>query len=332
MTEQKAIPNRRKKVVVISVLIIFMIIATALGKYFWSRFSEEISSFLQEHSTTTSAATIVNLQKTLTQKQGIIQELQNEVQKHYEVKPVDWKPIAVEHLVRMADLTLHTTGDVKTALAFLLAAKAYTDGPEALTINRTLNKDIVRLQNIPSVDVEELIFKIDMVSKQINTLIIMPTHITATQKEPTKAKVQQLQSTLNHFFASVLKALKDIVIIRHQDVEPILPPEQVMTLRFNIHAKLLQAELAVMQRQNKLYQTCLTQVIGLINKHFVLNNGDTDNILHMLKGLQQVDLQPSLPSLTESFVAIEKVIKIENIPVKKPSQSTIPQPQGAELL
>jgi uncharacterized protein HemX len=339
MTEQSVKPNRRKKVLVFFALTVILIIAITLGGYFWPRFSKAAMSFLKEHSSATSATTIVSLQDSLTQKQVIIQELQNEMQKQevakakakVQAQAMDWKPIAVGHLVRMADLTLNTTGDVKTALSFLVAAKKYTTDPETLAINRALNKDIIRLQAVPKVNVEDIVFKIDTISEKISALAITPTHLTVLPGVPKKVGKQQPKPVLKRFLISAVQALKDIVIIRHQDIEPILPPEQTITLRFNVQAKLLQAELAVMQRQDKLYQAYLAQVVGLINKYFVLNSATTNSVLRMLEGLQQINLQPKLPEL-ESLVAIKNFAEVDNVPAKKPAQPKVPQPQGAELL
>jgi uroporphyrin-3 C-methyltransferase len=296
MTEQNANPNQHKKTLVLLIILIILIIATALGRYFWLRFGKEALS--------NPFATITKLQNNLSQKQAIIQNLQNqnEAQRQDYAKATSWKPIAIEHLVRMADLTLNTKGDVKTALAFLIAAKKYAGDIEESAINHALNKDIASLQAVPIVDPEELVLTIDMISQQINTLSMIPSQaaISPTASQPTESQPVQL---LNRLFASVVKALKDIVIIRHQATEPILPQEQVTILRFNIQAKLLQAELAVMQRQNKLYQACLTQAIDLITKHFVSSNTATANVLHTLQELQQTNLQPDLPTLTESLTA-----------------------------
>jgi len=296
MTEQNTNSNRYRKTLVPLIVLIILIIAVVLGKYF--NFGKAAPA--------TPATTITELQNKLTQEQAVVQDLrnQNEVQKRDYAKATSWKPIAIEHLVRMADLTLNTTRDVKTALTFLLAAKKYTNETEELVINHALNKDIASLQAIAVVDSEELVLKIDMVSQQVDTLPMMPSQAVIESITPT-ATGSQPAKLLNRLFASLVKALKDIVIIRHQTTEPILPPQQVTILRLNIQAKLLQAELAVMQRQNKLYQACLTQIVDLITKYFACNNIATTNVLHALQELQQANLQPDLPALTESMMAIQ---------------------------
>ncbi|CAL7962000.1 uroporphyrin-III C-methyltransferase [Gammaproteobacteria bacterium] len=305
MTEQNTNPNRHKKVLVSLIILIILIIAVALGKYFGFSFSKA--------ALTTPATTIAELQSKLTQGQAVIQDLQNqnEVQKQDYAKATSWKPIAIEHLVRMADLTLNTTRDVKTALVFLLAAKKYTNETKELVISHALNKDIASLQAVAIVNPEELVLKIDMVSRQVDTLPVTPSQAVIGSITPMATESQPAR-LLNRLFVSVVKALKDIVIIRHQTTEPILPPQQATILRLNIQAKLLQAELAVMQRQNKLYQVCLTQVVDLITKYFACNDAATIDVLHVLQELQQTNLQPDLPALTESMMAIQNTTTQES--------------------
>jgi uroporphyrin-3 C-methyltransferase len=284
MAKQNTKPNQYKKILLL-IILIMLIIAVALGKYF------------------AFAATVTELQNKLTQEQAVIQDLQsqNEAHKQNYAKAASWKPIAIEHLVRMADLTLNTTKDVKTALTFLLAAKKYTNETEELTINQALNKDIASLQAVAVIDPEELVLKIDAVSQQVAALPVTPsqTIIESTISTPTESPL------LTRLFASVVRALKDIVIIRYQTTEPILLLQQATILRLNIQAKLLQAELAVLQRQNKLYQICLTQVVDLIAKYFNCNDPITTSVLHTLQELQQVNLQPDLPALTKSLMAVK---------------------------
>lgn len=273
------------KNLILPAILIILIIATVLGKY-----------------------KVAELQNKLIQERAVVQDLQNqnEIQKRNYAETISWKAIAIEHLIRMADLTLNTTKDVKTALAFLLAAKKYTNEKEELAINRALNRDITSLQAVIVVDPEELILKIDIVSQQIDTLPIMPSRNTIESTTTSTIIESQPTKLLNRLSASIVKALKDIVIVRSQAVEPMPSPQQETILRLNIQAKLLQAELAVMQRQNKLYQVCLTQVVSLITKYFACNNTATVNILHMLQELQQANLQPDLPAIAESLMAIQK--------------------------
>lgn len=319
MVAQKVKSNWLRTTVLVLVLIAVIVVVLALGRSLWLRFG------IKQQENALFVAMLPALEDKISQNQLAIQELQNTIQKQGADKTSRWKSIAIEYLIRMADLTLHTTGDVKTALTFLLTAKKYTNDFPAPALLHALNKDIASLQAVPVVDVEALVLKIDMVSQQVNALPVVPlptVAVAATIQE--KAEIKQHANKLKLFFISAVQALKDIVIIRHRNVDPILPPEQVTILRLNIQAKLLQAEFAVMQKQNKLYQACLSQVIAWINQHFTLSDNITTSVLHTLQELQQVNLQPKLPVLTESLVTLpQNIIK---------SSAKAPQPERVQLL
>lgn len=293
MIEQNKKQNKHKKYLAALVILAMLVIAAVLGKCF---------------------LLYTDLQSKLIQKQAVIQELRNrnEAQRHSAATVVSWQRITIECLVRMANLTLNTTGDVKTALEFLLEAKKYTNDLEEPTINHALDKDIASLKAVPIVNTEELVLRINAVIGQVDNLSIIPVIVATISRDAATetAAVTTLRSKylilLNEFFTSATKALKNIVIIRRQATQPMLPPEQLVILRFNIQAKLLQAELAATQRQDKLYHMCLTQAIDLITKYFVYSNNTAANVLHTLQELQQFNLQPNLPLLTDSLMAIKK--------------------------
>lgn len=218
-------------------------------------------------------------------------------------KYADIKQITIWYLVTMADIALYTNEDVKTALAFLLRAKKYTSAFETTVFIDALNKDISNLQAIPVVDAEGLFTKIDIISQKINLLPI----ISQQKIVETKAKLESVQHAglLNGFFISVAKALKDVVVIRRQTVDQQLSQDQIEILRFNIQTRLSLIELAIMQKQNKLYQIHLSQVVELITKNFVQKNAVTANVLDVLQEMKKINLKPKLPAQLESLSMVE---------------------------
>lgn len=243
------------------------------------------------------------------QWQNVIQELQNDAQKIKFTKAKYWRPLVIEHLVQLADLTLSTTKDPKLALSFLQAAKQYADDPELSIIRQALNKDIANLQSVPAVDTSELVLKIEELSQKIIFLPLITQQFTTLQKRKSdsdsSAELSRAKTVVQHFLARALSALKDLVIIRRQVTAPLPLPEEEAVLRGEIRIKLVQAELAIMQRQNKLYQRCLEQAINWVTRCFAANQVVTTEVLASLKELQNIDLEPKLPLSIESMVAVK---------------------------
>jgi len=314
-------PKKKSWLLVISIIMI----ALAVGGYFGLRFmTDKINA--SEEKTAKFSVEVKQLQEKLDQMQNVVQGLQSEIQKSNLARSRNWNPIVIEHLIRIADLTLNTTGETKLAISFLSAAKQYASSPELSAINHALNKDIASLQVVPAVDSSELILKIEALNQKVDALPIMAQQLDNLQK--TKSEEDSSAKNLwKKFFASAVKSLKDIVVIRRQIVEPLLLPEQETILRLSIQNKLSQAEYAVMQRQNKLYQSCLEQVVSLITRHFIASSAVTTDVLSGLKELRQIDLQPKLPLLTESIAAVINFMSANKMPN---GQEARPQIQGAK--
>lgn len=247
-------------------------------------------------------------QKRSNQLEDAVQNLQEELQKSNLTKTKYWSPIVIEHLIRMANLTLNTTADTKLAVVFLETAREYTKAPELTAVDNALSNDIASLQSISVVDQTELILKIDAIAKRVESLPLVAREFVKEKAVPeTKASVTD-GSLWRRVLQSVIDALSGIVSIRHQATDPLLLPEQENILRLNISAKLLEAEFAVMQKQNVLYQTSLDAVEKLIDHYFAANNVAVADILSSLDKLKQVNLHPKLPSLTASISAVMDII------------------------
>lgn len=246
------------------------------------------------------------------QLQSSLEELQAEVQKLSASTSNYWRPMVVSHLIHLADLTLNTTGDVKLALSFLLKAKQYADGPALSKLRHALSNDIASLQIVPLADIAELVLKLESINQKIASLpMVAPEFIKPPAKESKEKSTQQDKKIWQRVVDSVVKALRELVVIRHRTVEPLPSPEQETIIRLEIQAKILQAQLAVIHRQNGLYQSCLGQVIRSISRYFVANQY-TVEIISLLKELQRIDLQPQLPFPTESIAAVANLVTLAN--------------------
>jgi uncharacterized protein HemX len=309
MIEQNINVNVGKKKVFFFLLIIVIMVAAIVGGYLgldWLINKIDVSAVKIE---ATYAAT-KQLQIKYEQLQNSVQELQKEIQKSNIAKTRYWKPVVIEHLIHMADLTLNTTRDVKLALSFLVEAKRYANDPELSAINHALNKDIAVLQVVSTVDASQLVLKIEAISQKIGSLpMVVPQVIHSEKKEAIKENSQIVPFSLwQRFFTNTINALKDIVVIRRKTIDLLLSPDQESILRLEIQAKLLQAQLAVMQQKNKIYQSCLAQTYSLFTSYFSANQIVVVDILPLLQELQQVNLEPIIPFPTESIAAITNFI------------------------
>lgn len=216
-------------------------------------------------------------------------------------KIVSWQKNTIQQYVDTANLVLSSGQDIKSAILLLDTAKKYTDNLLDNNIIASLDKNINLLKAINSVNSEELIAKIDIIGQGLNNLaiipntaLISPTKINTPNNIATQAKYPEV---IRKFLDGLLKSLKDIVIIRRGVLEPIVFAEQEVALRFNLGAKIMQLQLAVLQKHDAIYHNCLTQVANLIKKYFICSSSEKNQLLKEIDELQKINLQPQLPKI-----------------------------------
>ena len=312
MTEQQNVTihantNTTRKKLLFFFFWLIIVVFIAISCYFGCNFIMNKLEVTAAKAEETYAAT-KQLQIKYEQLQNNLQDLQKELQKSNIAKTRYWKPIVIEHLVHLADLTLNTTRDTKLALAFLSEARQYASDSALSAINHALNKDIANLQAVPAIDVSDLVLKIEAISQKVGSLPIIVPQLVYPETKEVVAEGSRIKTLWQRFFNSTIKALKDIVVIRHKSADLLLSPDQEAVLRLEIQAKLLQAELAVMQRKNKIYQTGLEETANLFKHYFVANQSVAIDVLPLLQELQQVNLEPAIPFPSESIAAITNFV------------------------
>lgn len=216
--------------------------------------------------------------------------------------------LTIEHLIQMANVTLVVSEDYKTALNILILAKQYAVDPRFTTLNQAITKDISVLQAIPKTDATDLIARLDVINQQISSLSLLPNAITE-QAAIKKLETKPITTSWETILINIKEALKELVIIRHNTVEPLPTTEQLVVVRLNLQTKLLQAEWAVLHQNNKLYQSCLTQISESLTHNFALNPKAIQPILTAIKALTSVNPSSSNLAVTNSLQAISDMQK-----------------------
>lgn len=290
-------------------LLLIIIAAAITAKILWPSSSLTTDTQGNQASIQTLQNTVDQLQNQLHEQQTTIQKLQATSQETSPKKLTseeNWKQLEIKSLIHKADLILATHGDPNTAQKLLQQAKQTAANLSLIELEQALTKDIATLETTPTLDLENLVLKLDAISNQISNLSFIPKEAPkAIAPKPTDQ--MPYQTARQRLLTSVSQALKDLLIIRTQEIQPLPTAEQATMLRINIQTKLLQAELAAMLRQNQLYQACLAQAITWISQYFILNSSATSNILKVLHELQQNNVDPKLPTLDASLTAIKSL-------------------------
>ena len=103
-----------------------------------------------------------------------------------------------------------------------------------------------------------------------------------------------------------------MVIIRHrdEDINPLPSPAYEAMLREEIRLNLQEAQWAVLQNNEALYQFLLTQAIKQINRSFAPD--ETQALLKQLQTLQQIHLIQPKPILEQSLPLLNQFIETKD--------------------
>ncbi len=215
----------------------------------------------------------------------------------------------VAYLLHLANLHLHLDHDTQTATKLLNLAHQQLgnlDDPRLYTLKQSIRTDLATLSKAPKLDVANLVLQLDAINKKIQTLQVLPS---AFKKSTTQKQISQ-KSSVAHLpwyrrFWHSLSGLQNLVTIRHhqQPRVRLLTPQEVTFAKENMQIKLAQAEWSVLHQRPILYQHSLQAVEHWLQKYFASANG-TEEIVKSLKHLQQINVKPKTPDISNSLAAI----------------------------
>jgi uroporphyrin-3 C-methyltransferase len=199
-------------------------------------------------------------------------------------------PLAVT-LLKMADATLHDVDDAKFADA-----------------RRALASDIAKLQSAPQVDITGIFMRLTALNEQIDKLQL-PNKALSADVHAVTAAADSNQAWWQRGLQNTWQALQKIVVVRYNQngALPLVTPEQQVYLYQNLHALLEQSTWALLHGQATIYQTSLQQLAVWIKQYFVTDTTLSPAVINELNQLQQIDIHPANPDITDSLQAFETI-------------------------
>lgn len=215
----------------------------------------------------------------------------------------------IEQSVSIAAQQLQLAGNVEAALIALqgadtrLAALGHT---QLLPLRKLINRDIDRLKALPLADVPGISLKIEGV---ISVVDILPLAFEQRARAEPVVK-NKLEIAPNSFLETLGRDLWDelkqlIRVDRIDQSDPaLLAPNQVFFLRENLKLRLINARLALLQRDGKTYREELRQARIWLERYFDVREKPVANAVSTLKALSSADLSLELPTLGETLGSI----------------------------
>jgi uroporphyrin-3 C-methyltransferase len=234
----------------------------------------------------------------------------------------DWLMAEAEYLLRLANQRISMEHDPNGAEAILRAADkvlAETQDPGVFPVRKAIAREQLALASVNMLDqdgvylsLEAMIDRIELLNQ---SLMIKDTknklHHEANSQRPPLTQTQPLGIWEKIWQDSKSLLAKNLIIRRlDKPIAPLLAPEQTYYLKQNLRLMLEQAELALLKKDAPLYKKSLTKAQEWINQYFIKANPSVSSILDQLKKLAALDINPTLPDISESLRLLKDQVKL----------------------
>ena len=219
----------------------------------------------------------------------------------------------VEQAVVIAMQQLQFAGNVEAALIALQSADARlarSVQPQFLPVRKLLARDIERLKGTPGANVSGLSLKIESVVAAVDNLPLAyeqrPKVDTAKPASPPKPASADYWRELG---ADLWRELRQLVRLERIDQgDPaLLSPNQSFFLRENLKLRLLNARLALLQRDGKIFHEEIRQSRDQLARYFDGRAKPVQAAESTLKVLATTDVSFDLPGLAETLTALRNL-------------------------
>lgn len=224
--------------------------------------------------------------------------------------------IEVDRLVTLAAQELQVTGNVAAALAALQSADARLarlERPQLVNLRRAIGRDIERLRAVPAVDLTGIALKLDQIAQGSDAwpLLAEPTARPVRAAETKAAAEKKGGEAAANDFATRLRAwfareFGDLVRIREVDTPEalLLSTAQQQLVRHQLRLRLLDARLALLARNDRLFRADLAEAQALLARYFDTKHPAAANAAVQLRQIAGTTLSVELPALNDSLGAL----------------------------
>lgn len=218
----------------------------------------------------------------------------------------------VEQAVNTAAQQLQLAGNVEAALIALQSADARlarADRAQFLPLRKVIARDIERLKALPMADVPGIALRLESVINAVDTL---PLAFEAKPRAEPPRPASRNPADAGFWTALGLEVwaeLKQLIRIERMDQPDtgVLAPPNAFFLRENLKLRLVNARLALLQRDARTFRNEITQARAWINKYFDRRAKAVQNALATLDQLGGAQVSLELPTLEDSLTALRNM-------------------------
>ncbi len=235
----------------------------------------------------------------------------------------------VEQALNTAAQQLQLAGNVEAALIALQGADARLGAAgraQFLPLRKVIAHDIERLKALPLADVPGIALRIEGVVRAVDTLPLA--YEAKPRVEPARETFVPAATTgyWETLLGELWRELKSLIRVERLDRPnpALLSPTHAFFLRENLKLRLVNARLALLQRDGKSFRQDVQQAQAWIEQYFDTRAKPAQAALATLKQLAAADVSVALPSLQESLTTLRNV----KIARERDTPPPAPRPKG----
>lgn len=224
----------------------------------------------------------------------------------------DWLLAEAEYLMRLAHQRLTLEKDWQGAVAMLLAADKVileTNNPRYDAVRAQLAKEILALRQVPTVDTVGAVNRLQALQDTLEKLDWRPQR-SMPELADAATSPEEAARWFDHMWEGVLEQMQRMIVIRFdQKVDIPVGPDQQYQLQYGMHLMLEQAQIAVLRRQQALYDRSLTRVKGWIDGHLINDSASARAVKDTLAELQGWKIDPQMPEVNRSLFMLREILE-----------------------
>jgi uroporphyrin-3 C-methyltransferase len=237
-----------------------------------------------------------------------------------------WQLAEAEYLLRLANQRLAMEQASESAMALLKAADIIIRDSEQVGtygIRSAIAADLAALTAVPSVDVQGVYAKLAALSGLASKLTFIPprSKVAATDKalglglenEAMMAPTEEIKWTQSVWqdtksvAASIFGELKQLVKVqsRTQEDQQLLTPAAELLVRMRIEMALSQTQVALLRRQQTIYDQSLVGVKHLLAQYYRPSDLIVQAMYVQIDLLDEVKVLVNMPNISGSLIALQ---------------------------
>lgn len=251
-------------------------------------------------------------EKVQTQLNQFNENLEKIVQQSHFQKQ-DWQLMQARYYLEVAQINAQWSNDTETTLVLLRKADsvlAEFKDQRFFAVRQAIAKEIAAVEAIPRNDLPGLLSQLDAVQDLVSNLPLRRPAFTMEDSNNNTSNPSEKTTPWRAHLRNSLNKLSQLVVVRRNNdpYQPLLGPKEEGFARTLLRLNLQEAQWAVIQLNDSIYQFALKQAIKNIQLTFDTNDIKTQTIMSKIQELQKTRLtKPSL-TLDQSLPLINSLI------------------------